>query len=69
MKDDNGNLPIHLAAKYEASPEIVGELLAAYPMGASERSGKGSMALHVVLESFKAPRQGVVHSLHSSVYL
>jgi serine/threonine protein kinase len=46
-KDDNGNLPLHMAAANNASSEVIAALLTAHPGGATEKDDNGILPLHM----------------------
>jgi len=62
-KDENGNLPLHLACgsylNKDSSADSLKILLDEYPMGAMITNGKGDFALHLAIASGKSWNDGV----------
>jgi ankyrin repeat protein len=44
--NDRGNLPLHAACSFQATPEVVQALLRAYPGGSSQPNGAGNLPIH-----------------------
>lgn len=72
-RDENGRLPLHIAAAVESSDfgnnyhfkYVIDELLYAYPDGAACKDNDGKLPLQLAIESGKSWIRGGVKSLHS----
>ena len=56
FRDRNGNLPLHLAACYNASDAIVATLVEAYPAALRVQNSDGNLPLHLAVQFSKSPK-------------
>ena len=58
LKDEDGKIPLHIAALKKASPVVIKALLAAYPEGAETTASDGFLPVNKAL-TFSAPEESI----------